>query len=296
MYNKILVPLDGSQWSEQVLPYARLVAEALKIKVELLQMIDPDLVTEYSDPEHGRYVDLVGSTLKNESANYLHRTADLFLNGSSVICTAEIGKPAEVIVERAATIPNALIAMATHGRSGVQRWLLGSIADKILHAATNPLLLVRSNDQSPSNTGASLKKIFVPLDGSPLAELTLPHVIELSRKMKLEVVLVRAFDPLGQGHLPYAERIKNKIRAEAMAYLEAKIRQLEGVGIKQISYLIPHGNAAEKIVDITRATPETLVAICTHGRSGIGRWVLGSVTDRVVRYSGNPVLVIRASH
>ncbi len=71
---------------------------------------------------------------------------------------------------------------------------------------------------------------------------------------------------------------------------------LESEGLKDVSYLLFQGNAAAKIVDITQATHDNLVAICTHCRSGIGRWVLGSVTDRVVRHSGNPVLVIRASH
>ena len=77
-------------------------------------------------------------------------------------------------------------------------------------------------------------------------------------------------------------------------YLKAKAGELQGAGLRRVSYLCPVGNAAEQIVDITRATPHNLVIICTHGRSGIGRWVLGSVTDQVVRHSGSPVLVIRA--
>ena len=110
------------------------------------------------------------------------------------------------------------------------------------------------------------------------------------------MVLVRVFDPLSQGHIPYVERVGEKMRVEAKAYLELKVRGLESEGLKEVSYLLLQGNAATKIVDITQATHDNLVAICTHCRFGIGRWVLGSVTDRVVRYSGNPVLVIRASH
>ena len=296
MYSKILVPLDGSERSERVLPPARSIVEALKVDVELLQAIDPNMVTAFSDPEHGRYVDQVGSSIRNNSINYLERIANSFPDPSKVTCSAELGNAAEVIADKAAVHPGTIIAMSTHGRSGVQRWLLGSTADKVLHAAHSPLLLVRATDDTPLGETTWLKKIVVPLDGSPLAELTLPHVVELAKNLGLEVVLVRVFDPLSQGHIPYVEYIGEKMREEAKAYLELKVRGLKGEGLKDVSYLVLQGNAAAKIVDITLATHDNLVAICTHCRSGIGRWVLGSVTDRVVRYSGDPVLVIRASH
>jgi len=296
MYSKILVPLDGSERSERVLPPARSIVEALKVDVELLQAIDPKIVTAFSDPEHGRYVDQVGSSLRNNSINYLERIANSFPDPSKVTCSAELGNAAEVIADKAAADPGTIIAMSTHGRSGVKRWLLGSTADKVLHAAHSPLLLVRATDDTPLGETTWLKKIVVPLDGSKLAELTLPHVVELAKNLGLEVVLVRVFDPLSQGHIPYVAYIGEKMREEAKAYLELKVRGLKGEGLKDVSYLLLQGNAAAKIVDITLATHDNLVAICTHCRSGIGRWVLGSVTDRVVRYSGDPVLVIRASH
>ncbi len=295
MYANIMVPLDGSQLSERVLPYVRCLARALKVAVELVQSIDPEVVTVLSDPQHRRYVDVVGSTMRYNSINYLERIASSFPDPSTVICTAEIGSPAEVIVERATAHPGTLIAMSTHGRSGLQRWLLGSTANKILHATTSPLLLVRAtNGWNPGET-AALKKILVPLDGSQLAELTLPHVAEVSKKMRLEVVLVRVYDPLSQGHMPYVERIKEKMREEAKAYLGEKVQQLKSKGLEEVSYLLSKGRAAGEIVNIARATPDNLVAMSTHCRSGIGRWVLGSVTDCVVRRSGGPVLVIRAS-
>ncbi len=296
MYTKILVPLDGSERSERVLPPARSIVEALNIDVELLQVTDPNVVTAFSDPEHERYADQVGSSIRNNSINYLERIANSFPDPTTVTCSAELGNAAEVIADKAAVHPGTIIAMSTHGRSGVQRWLLGSTADKVLHAAHNPLLLVRATDDTVLNETTMLKRIVVPLDGSQLAELTLPHVVELAKNLGLEVVLVRVFDPLSQGHIPYVERVGEKMRVEAKAYLELKVRGLESEGLKEVSYLLLQGNAATKIVDITQATHDNLVAICTHCRFGIGRWVLGSVTDRVVRYSGNPVLVIRASH
>ncbi len=294
MYSNLLVPLDGSERSERVLPHARSIVEALKVEVELLQVIDPNVVTAFSDPEHGRYVDLVAASIRNSSINYLGRIANSFPEPSTVTCSAELGNAAEVIADRAAAHPGTVIAMSTHGRSGVQRWLLGSTADKVLHVANNPLLLVRATDHAPSREATLLKKILVLLDGSQLAELTLPHVVELAKKLELEVILVRVFDPLSQGHMPYVERIIEKMRRDAKAYLELKVHLLESEGLRKVSYLLLQGNAAAQIVDITQATHDNLVAICTHCRSGIGRWFLGSVTDRVVRHTSDPVLVIHA--
>lgn len=295
MYTKILVPLDGSERSERVLLPARSIVEALKVEVELLQVINPNVVTAFADPEHRLYVDQVDSSIRNNSINYLERIANSFPDPSKVTCSAELGNAAEVIADKAAAHPGTLIAMSTHGRSGVQRWLLGSTANKLLHAITSPLLLVRAtNNWNPGET-AALKKILVPLDGSRLAESSLPHVAEVAKKMKLKVVLVRVYDPLAQGHMPYVERIKEKMRDEAKVYLEEKVQQLKSKGLDEVSYLLSKGHAAGEIVNIARATPDSLVAMSTHCRSGIGRWVLGSVTDRVVRRSGDPVLVIRAS-
>ncbi|NIO08866.1 MAG: universal stress protein [Deltaproteobacteria bacterium] len=296
MFTNILVPLDGSERSERVLPPARAVVEALHIDVELLQTIDPDVLTAFSDPERGRYVDQVSESMRNNSINYLEKVANSFPDPPRVTCSAKIGKAAEVITDLAADDPGTLIAMSTHGRSSVQRWLLGSTADKVLHAARNPLLLVRATDKTPLSETPLLRKIIVPLDGSKMAELTLPHVVTLAKGLGLEVLMVRVLDELALGQPPYVEYIFEKMRSEAKTYLEMKAGELQGQGLANVSYLILWGNPAAKIIDIIQATHDNLVAICTHCRSGIGRWVLGSVTDRIVHYSDNPVLVVRSSH
>ena len=86
----------------------------------------------------------------------------------------ENGKAEELIIDKAAADKDTLIVMATHGRSGIQRWLLGSVADKVLHGSTNHLFLIRATEQGKTDGEAALKKVIVPLDGSPLAEKILP--------------------------------------------------------------------------------------------------------------------------
>lgn len=302
MYTKLLVPLDGSRLSEGILPYARSLARALEVSVEFLHVIDPEVVSALCNPKVGRYFDVVAAGMRRDSVSYLEKVARSFPGPGRIICEAEVGKPAEIVVDRASDSPGTLIAMATRGRSGLQRWLLGSVADKVLHATRNPLLLVRPREDDSGGEQAVLNRIVVPLDGSALAEKVLPHARALADRMGLEVMLLRAYVVAthayivgAEGYVPDLETLPVDIeREQAKRYLEDKVEQLRWQGMKNVSYVLLEGSAASEIIDLAKGIPNNLVAMCTHGRSGVGRWVMGSVTDRVVRHSGDPVLVIRA--
>jgi nucleotide-binding universal stress UspA family protein len=213
--------------------------------------------------------------------------------------TVERGNPEEAIIEHAASADNTLIAMATHGRSGVKRWLLGSIAEKVLRGGKNPLLLVRADEAAKVEGEAAVESIIVPLDGSELAETVLPVVVEWSKALRLKVVLFRAYElPAAvyygrESYLPDYEGMKAQFREQAGDYLEAKAKSLRAQGVDKVSFELVEGEGADEIAAYARKNPQALVAMCTHGRSGIRRWVLGSVTEKVVRHSGNPVLVVR---
>jgi len=300
MYTKILVPLDGSGLSESILPYVRALAKALQVPVELLHGIDPETIKTLSDPGQGRYVDVIEADMKSNGLAYLKKVAASFNEPSMVHPIAEIGKPAELIVDRAAAQTGTLIAMATRGRSGVQRWLLGSVADKVLHAAANPLLLVRANEGGKTSGEVTLNTVVVPLDGSPLAESVLPHIAALAKRMKLEVVLLRVHSLVAESYFadeytPNVQRISEEIRQEARAYLERKVLQVQAEGLDKVSSVLLEGNAGAEIVSFAKATSNNLVAMTTHGRSGVTRWMLGSVAEKVVKHSGDPVLVVRAA-
>lgn len=294
IYRKILVPLDGSTLAESILPYARRLAIALRIPVEMVQIIDPEVFRLHLEPSPGQYYESEAERRRNSVA-YLTGVMETFLSATTVDFSVEVGNPAEVIADKAAADSGTLIAMTTHVRSGFQRWLLGSVAHKVAHIATNPLLLVRGAEGFKVTGETELKTVLVPLDGSELAELALPHAAELAKELLLKVVLVRVYDPLAYGHLPRMDQIAEELRAEAEAYLEAKVRQLEAEGIETMSYLALKGYPAAEIVEIVQRMPHSLVAISTHGRTGIKKWFLGSVAERVVHYAGGPVLIIRAA-
>ncbi len=130
MYSRLLVPLDGSKLAEQALPFARYLAKALAIPADLLQAIDPESLQALANPQQGRYIDTLLADKNASSRTYLKTIAASF-NGARITSTVENGKAEDLIIDKAAVDKEALIVMATHGRSGIQRWLLGSIADKV---------------------------------------------------------------------------------------------------------------------------------------------------------------------
>jgi nucleotide-binding universal stress UspA family protein len=300
MFTRMLIPLDGSKTAEKVLPYARFVAGALKLPVELLAVADIGEMATHISADRARHLDtLIEDSVRN-SEQYLRGVAGTFPGGTK--CTVEKGKAEQVIIETAAADKGTIITMATHGRSGINRWLLGSIAEKVLRGATNPLLLVRATEEAKAESVATLKSIVVSLDGSELAESVLPTVAELAKTLKLEVVLFRAYNiptsAYAGGEDYYAsnyEELLTAMREEAVDYLEKKTEGVKKLGIANVSYIAKEGFAADEIISLSRKSPDNLIAMCTHGRSGVKRWMLGSVTETVVRHSADPVLVIRAS-
>jgi nucleotide-binding universal stress UspA family protein len=301
MYPKVIVPLDGSRLSESILPYARLIAKAFDIPVEFLQVIDPEVIKAIAQPGRGFFLDVLEADVRRFTKDYLNTVSKSFDAGSSVRCRIEVGNPAEVIVSISIREPEALVAMSTHGRSGIRRWYVGSVADKVLHTCKNPMLVIKGSEDGQSHEGtANVKRLLVPLDGSPLAELALPHAVVLAKALNADIDLMRVYTALthayyGEGFIPNYEEMTETFRREASEYLEEKASMLKEEGLSHVKCIIEEGDAAAEIIDVAHKMKENLVAMCSHGRSGIGRWVLGGTADRVIRYSEDPIVVIRAS-
>ena len=298
MYTRMLIPLDGSKTAENVLPYARILARTFQIPVELMEVLDIAGMASHVAAEKARRLDTVVTEGERSSEQYLKKIASSF-SGVNVGCTVERGRPEDVIIEKAAADKTTLIAMATHGRSGMSRWLLGSIAEKVLRAATNPLLLVRASEEALTEGEAVLRSIIVPLDGSELAESVLPTAVKFARLFNVGMVLFRTYElPASayygrENYLPNYEELKNRVKEQAQDYLDKRIEAIKAEGVQRVSSVLIEGSGPNEIIDYARKTPNALITMCTHGRSGVKRWVLGSVTEKVVRHSGDPVLVMR---
>jgi nucleotide-binding universal stress UspA family protein len=301
MYSKVLVPLDGSKTAEKVLPYARYLAGKFKIPVELLAVIDIAEMAAHISAEKVRHLDTMIEDGVRASTSYLRGIATTFRD-ANVTCTVEKDRAENAIIGKGEADSAMLIAMATHGRSGLNRFLLGSVTEKVLRGTVNPLLLVRATEAAKAEGEAMIKSVVVPLDGSELAESVIPMMAGLAKALDLEVVLIRAY------HIPYNsyagddgsyavnyDELIASVRDEAKEYIEKKVAEVKKLGVAKVSAITKEGFAGDEIIAAGRKTPDSLIAMCSHGRSGVKRWMLGSVTETVVRHAGEPVLVVRAN-
>jgi nucleotide-binding universal stress UspA family protein len=248
-----------------------------------------------------RFLDTIIEDAVRASQTYLSGVAGSF-KGVTVTTLVEKGRAEDTIIEKAGGYKDILIAMATHGRSGLNRFLLGSVAEKVLRGAANPLLLVRATETAGADGEAALKTVIVPLDGSEVAEQALPAAADMAKKLGVEMVLFRAY------HIPYNaysgdegfyavkfDELIAGLREETDEYLQKKVAEVKRLGVEKVSALSKEGFAGDEIIALGRSTPNGLIAMSSHGRSGVQRWVLGSVAETVVRHTANPVLVIRAN-
>jgi nucleotide-binding universal stress UspA family protein len=257
-------------------------------------------------------VDLDIEPLHDAAQAYIEKVADR-LRGEGLNVTSEvtIGTAAGYILQEADRDPGALIAISTHGRSGLARLVLGGTTSKIVHAATNPVLVIRPAEQPSSEV--AFQHLIVPLDGSAVAEQVLPHAIELAKGLNVDITLITAVLSEFEYRKYIEERVeviagstatrvfkgpyeefKNEAAAKAMRYLHEVSKRLKAEGVPNVSQRLLQGQPADAIISLAQEIPGSLVAMTTHGRSGVQRWLLGSVADRVVRQADAPVLLIRA--
>ncbi len=297
MYSRILVPLDGSALSEQVLPYAQSVAQGLNAPITLLAIVDP---RGYDAPGRlaGPGDQSPGADARPWAEDYLEKTASSLRDaGVSVRTQVRQGEPASEILAEASQEASTLLAMSAHGRSGIGRWMLGGVTRKVVDVAQCPVLVVRSHADGAASPELPLSSIIVPQDGSPTAEQVLPHVVSLAKGLRVELTLLRVVAPdieYYAGHLGgLAGRASGRSSVDALAGLRETAARLRAEGVERVGCVVLQGDPAGIIIDMARATKHNLVAITTHGRSGLQRWFMGSVADRVVHYSGDPVLLVR---
>jgi nucleotide-binding universal stress UspA family protein len=303
MIQRILVPLDGSDMAAQVLPHVRALATLFGARVTFMQAT----ADEASNVDVGPGPDFLAFA-----------AADLASTGIATDTLVAQGPPADAILDTAEQHSVDLIALCTHGRGGIRRFLLGSVAANLIGNTTMPLLIVRAKQASvdgvPTQT-IDFRKILVPLDGSPLAASVLPIVGEIAAKAGATVVLLRAMPEPNEeaatsssiqmlrsitgvktegadGAMadPYASQLEHE-REGAQSSLDLAAAALQRSGI-QTETIVEFGSAAETILRVASAQNADLVAMGTHGRSGLRRFLLGSVADRIVRYSEAPVLLM----
>ncbi len=297
MLSKILALLDGSELSELALPYAEELAGALNSEVELIYVCEPE-ESEYRHM-HQLYIEKMAERVRNHIKAYHAREASLAVRVKAVILD---GDPAAEIIDYADKNNISLVVMVSHGRSGIMPWAMGSTAMRVIQRTSKPVLFSRAGVTSPkAGKGEIFSKILIPLDGSEDGEGALPYIQELTKKLESEITLLQVVAP-GQhvhtiGGLDYVlfpEHELEHLKAEATQYLEKVSRKLTDTKATVRSE-VKIGHAAQEIIKFADETNTRLVAISTHGRSGVRRWISGSVAYKVLQAGHTSVLQVRAT-
>lgn len=291
----VLAPLDGTMVGEAALPYAEAIARAMGAPLRLVSVVD---VFAFDVPR-GRMalVEELRTAQARKLVEYLELTAAVLRESGLVVsCTVQYGAPADEILALSRGDEIGMIVMATHGRGGVQRWWVGSVADKVMRMSVVPVLLVRPPTEAAARQSVSINRILVPLDGSELAEAALDPALALARAAHARVVLLRV-EPWGAmagapeliSYAGSTADIEREVTDALYTYLHG-VKERLGDDVP-VEIVAERGVPGQVLIDYAHRPDVDLVVMATHGRGGWRRFVLGSTADRMVR-SGVPTLLI----
>jgi nucleotide-binding universal stress UspA family protein len=294
VFKKIIVPLDGSETAEAILPFVEEIARhngaeiVLVTAVQQVGVWDAALTLQVLDREDASAAAYLGEQAKKLAGKQRSRVVR--------------GDAAEAILRAADEESADLIAISTHGRSGVARWLFGSTATKLLEASTLPVLFLRpKSGEDKGAPGPVVHKILVPLDGSDTAMSILHTVEEFAKVMGASLVLFHSVMPTAaypgfETQSSAAATVLDEMQAQARQILTRAMEDATKSRGVEATMLLALDTAVNGILRAADDQKVDLIAIGTHGHGGIGRAVLGSVADGVVRRSADvPCLVIRAT-
>jgi nucleotide-binding universal stress UspA family protein len=295
VFERILVPLDGSRLAESVLPLVERIATRLPASIELLHVIEKNAPARVHGDRHLQH--------EAEARAYLEGEIAPRLAGSLVQVHAHVhevpeGDVAASIAAHVKELGAELVALATHGAGGMRDILFGSVAQQVLARVDVPVLLVRPDHASASE----LRRVLVPLDGTSDGEQALGSAVAVARAFGAELLLLRVVPTWstlagerspGAVLLPTATAAALDLEARAAAeYLDGVGSRVEAQGLA-VRKLIKRGEPAHGIAEAVREEQADLVAMATHGRAGLsGAW-RGSLAGRVLKALPVPALLVR---
>ena len=297
MLKAILVPLDGSTTGEEALPVAEHLARRAGATLHLATVYVPPsaLLLAGEAPAAAAALD---DDARRRTEAYLERSADAArcAQGLSVTATLLEGPPAVALAHYARAHHMDLVVMTTHGRGGLSRWWLGSVADRLLRRTTVPVLLLppRAHPQA-----GEFHRILVALGGESDETVLEPAVGIAGLGSGTALHLVRVvppsvpiMSPLTAFPAPARPDWAKRREIEARTALARTASRLEGRGVQASTEVLAAENVAEAVLDQAGAMAADLIIVGTHGAGGVERLILGSVADKVIRGAGRPVLVV----
>src|SRR3954452_3580726 len=290
---KALIPLDGSKLSESamsVLPFLK------SLGFDSLRLVSV-WEENWENVAAGQHDELAAHGERGQAyldAYLKERTAEAERAGFTVESIVKVGKAADEVLEQASNGID-LACIATHGRTGLRRWRLGSVADKLSRETPCPDLVIGPNVEVELEN-YTVKRIVVALDGSELSEEALPVAAWIADKTGASLDLIRAVSLTPMAMDPslglYPVDLVSAVEDAAKEYLAAKAHDLQAGGKRTVTASILLGAPGEQLVEYLEKDPPSLVVMATRGHSGLARLALGSVTDHVL-HGPSPVLVLR---
>lgn len=286
MLNHLLVPLEGNEFAESVLPVVRRL-DALGVgEITLLRTEMPVAIDQYA---------VVSDAALVQAGKYLLDVRRKLSGVKAPIRTlTEIGPAASTILEVAREQKASLIVAAVAHRSRLVRFLFGNVTERLVQRSPIPVLAVppawaRELDADPAPGERLARSILVPLDGGRASLSILPHAIAVSAATGARILLLSVLSPRG-GNTADSDREEFEC-AEEQLYAAGADCAAAGV---DFSVLVDHGDPAERIVEICRDRRVDWIAMATRGRSSLSRWLTPSATLRVLRQTGQPLLTVRS--
>lgn len=291
MYASILVPLDGSRFAEEAIPHALDLVRQSGARLHLVTVRTPTaaLLADLA----GRHVETAAA---DPEQRYLDRMCERLCDELGESVSFELLEPpvADALNDYALEHGVDIIVMTTHGRGGLSRAWLGSVADALVRRATVPVLLYRPGMERGSD---SFRNILVPLDGSAESETAVPRAVELGGLTGARYTLLRVVQmPFLMEGLTSAELLRvdsdelDRRRGDAERYLRRLADRIGKDGDVRTTTLL-HERPADAILQHARDCDADLIAMATRGLGGWKRMVLGSVADKVLRGAEQPVLL-----
>ena len=303
MFENIVIPLDGSQLAEESLALASRIETATDAHLHIVRVVGNEYTPVEPMTMYGTHMP-TQYTMRTDNVeragSYLQdMTRALSRSGAWVTPHLRFGDPAAEILAVVEEINADLVMMTTHGRTGLSRWALGSVTERVLRHATCPVLALRN--------AARFEQIVIALDGSEFAERAVEPALELARLFDCRVTLLRVkdtYDSVDHETWDAVQRIESLERTLGLSYLEGLAEEAEryvrdmvdqfdeeALAVRGVTV---RGAAPRKIIDFAASQGEsTLIAMTTHGRAGLQRWVYGSVTEKVLRAYNGPMLIVR---
>ncbi len=317
MFKRILVPLDGSTLAERALPVAARLARASEGSITLVRVISTTPATLPSAPGRPNLVQTVSESDRQLAASYLEGVIDTeVLKGIHVKTEVSVGLIAPIILSIAASSLADIIVMCSHGFTGVTRWMMGSVAEKIARYADVPVLILRAGGSIPTEQfqhEPEGPRILVPLDGSQNAEAALAPAASLATALSVSgkgtlqlmhvVTASHEKDATTSKHANSNDDARASVNM-AKKYLDAITQDRDAIpreahlNLTLSSSIVTDKDVAHAIVNEAEQGPREenhfdVIALSTHGYGGLQRWVTGSVTGRVLNTTRLPVLVVR---